>query len=234
MTVDGTGISHSRSGVDPAISNYDKLVAETALLGIGDFEPLDFLVNTAQLEQELAVFSNDWVDYLPRTDRPNNRKGLSLTTLDIEGWDHRSLPSLPEAAQALGRPVGDSAFTKPTPLYDACASLHPLFQEFAPVGRSFFVKCDTGGYFVPHRDSPGFPRREFRLACFVKNVAPLQYDWWMDDKKINIEQGRVYYVNTKKTHRTISWTDDSIHLIMNIPFTVANVNKVIAHLQHRH
>jgi len=55
MTVDGKGISHSRSTVDPAISNYDKLVAETALLGIGDFEPLDYMIDTAQLEQELAV-----------------------------------------------------------------------------------------------------------------------------------------------------------------------------------
>ena len=51
----------------------------------------------------------------------------------------------------------------------------------------------------------------------------------MDDKKINIEQGRVYYVNTKKTHRTISWTDNSIHLIMNIPFTVGGGVKSLQH-----
>ena len=46
--------------------------------------------------------------------------------------------------------------------------------------------------------------------------------------------GRAYYINTRKTHRTMSWTNDSIHLIMNIPFTNENVAKVFANLQHRH
>jgi len=54
------------------------------------------------------------------------------------------------------------------------------------------------------------------------------------DRKLQIEMGRVYYINTRKTHRTISWADDSIHLIMNIPFNSANVAKTIAHLQHPH
>jgi hypothetical protein len=56
----------------------------------------------------------------------------------------------------------------------------------------------------------------------------------MDDKKLQIEPGRVYYINTRKTHRTISWVDNSIHLIVNIPFTNETVSTVIAHLLHRH
>jgi hypothetical protein len=77
-------------------------------------------------------------------------------------------------------------------------------------------------------------RDVFRLVVFVNNCGPLDYDWLMDDRKLQIEPGRVYYVNTRKTHRTISWTDDSIHLIMNIPFTSDNVTKLIAKLQHNH
>jgi hypothetical protein len=61
------------------------------------------------------------------------------------------------------------------------------------------------------------------------------YDWIIDtDRKLQIEMGRAYYINTRKTHRTMSWTNDSIHLIMNIPFTNENVAKVFANLQHRH
>jgi mannose-6-phosphate isomerase-like protein (cupin superfamily) len=69
---------------------------------------------------------------------------------------------------------------------------------------------------------------------FANNCGPLDYDWWMDDRKLQIEPGRVYYVNTRKTHRTISWVNDSIHLILNIPMTSANVAKVIANLHHTH
>ena len=63
----------------------------------------------------------------------------------------------------------------------------------------------------------------------------MDYDWIQGiDKKMPIEMGRAYYVNTMQTHRTISWVNDSIHLILNIPATSDNVAKVLAHLQHRH
>ena len=55
-----------------------------------------------------------------------------------------------------------------------------------------------------------------------------------ESKKLNIEMGRVYYVNTMQTHRTISWVNDSIHLILNVPLTSENISKVLKHLQHRH
>jgi hypothetical protein len=79
------------------------------------------------------------------------------------------------------------------------------------------------------------PRQSFRLAAFLNNCGPMEYDWLMEtDKKLPIELGRVYYINTRKTHRTISWTPDSIHLIINVPMTSENVSKVLYHLRHRH
>jgi len=97
------------------------------------------------------------------------------------------------------------------------------------------VQCNVGAYFVPHRDHPEMPRESFRLIAFLNNCAPMEYDWIMEtDKKLQIEMGRVYYVNTRKTHRTMSWVNNSIHMILNIPFTPEHVAKVISHLQHRH
>ena len=78
------------------------------------------------------------------------------------------------------------------------------------------------------------PRDVFRLVVFLNNCGPLDYDWWMDDRKLQIEHGRVYYVNTRHTHRTISWVDDSIHLILNVAMTSENVARVISSLQHTH
>tara|TARA_R110002072_G_scaffold106081_1_gene231535 strand:+ start:647 stop:811 length:165 start_codon:yes stop_codon:yes gene_type:complete len=52
-----------------------------------------------------------------------------------------------------------------------------------------------------------------------------------DDKKLLIEHGRAYYVNTRMTHRTISWVEKSDHMIMNIPMTTENVEKVISNVR---
>ncbi len=237
--IQGAGPSGTRMGLTGNLSPQ-MLAAELALSQIGNFEPLDYKIDTYGVESVIQEkYSNDWVDYLPRTDRPNNRRALTLSTM--EGWDHRSVPSLAEATQKLGRPVREVEFNQPTQLYNDCdrafpgnTSLKAFLDEWQPIGRTFIVNCGIGGYFVPHRDHPGMPRPVFRLVAFLKNCGPYEYDWWMDDRKANIELGRVYYVNTRMTHRTISWTPDSWHMIVNVPMTPENVDKVLKHLQHRH
>jgi hypothetical protein len=205
---------------------------ELALLNLGPFEPLKFHINLGQYMHEISQFENDWVDYLPRTDRPNNRRALTLTNLP--GKTHKDVPSLAQAIYAAGRKLSELDFNEKTEVYNACTSLHPFLDQWQPLGRTFIVQCNTGGYFVPHRDHPSMPRDVFRLVVFLHNVGPLQYDWLMDDRKMYIQPGQVYYVNTRMTHRTISWVDNSQHLILNIPFNTENVAKVIANLAHTH
>ena len=205
---------------------------ELALLNLGPFEPLNIRIDLQKYMQEIAQFDNDWVDYLPRTDRPNNRRALTLTNLS--GKTHQDVPSLAEASYAAGRRLSELEFNEKTEVYNACTSLQPFLDSWQPLGRTFIVQSNTGGYFVPHRDHPSMPRECFRLICFLNNCGPLQYDWLMDDRKMNIQMGQVYYVNTRMTHRTISWVDNSQHLILNVPFTTDNVAKVIANLQHTH
>lgn len=238
--VQGAGPSGSRQGIRASQLTLENVAAELALNQLGAFEPLDIKIDAQAVDTVIQQkYSQDWVDYLPRTDRPNNRRAMTLTT--IPGWDHRVAPSIPEAMKKMGREVREHEFCVPTQLYLDCdrsapglVSLKSFLDNFNPLGRTFIVNSGIGGYFVPHRDHPGMPRPCFRLVAFLKNCGPLDYDWWMDDRKANIELGRVYYVNTRMTHRTISWTNDSWHLILNVPFTTANVNWVLEHLQHRH
>lgn len=232
MTQVPPGISGQPAFYDSASVDHKTLANELSLINIGDFEPLNIKINCDSLMNELSRFRDDWQDYLPRTDRPNNRQGLTLTTLP--GKTHLDAPSLAEASYAAKRRLSELEFNYKTEVYNACVSLEPIFKIFPTVGRTFLVKSNIGGYFVPHRDHPALPRDVFRLIVFVNNCGPLDYDWWMDDRKLQIEQGRVYYVNTRKTHRTISWVNDSIHLILNVPMTCDNISKVIANLQHTH
>lgn len=226
------GISGRPAQYDSLNVDQETLSNELSLLAIGDFEPLNIKIDTALLMNELSQFDNDWQDYLPRTDRPNNRKGLTLTTLP--GKTHKDAPSLAEASYAAKRRLSELEFNHKTEVYHSCSSLKPLFEKFSDLGRTFFVKSNIGGYFVPHRDHPALSRDVFRLVVFINNCGPLDYDWLMDDRKLQIEHGRVYYVNTRKTHRTISWVNDSIHLILNVAMTSENVSRVVANLQHTH
>jgi len=226
------GISGQSAIYNISKVTHDIVANELALLNIGPFEPLKFKIDLEKYMQEIAQFDNDWVNYLPRTDRPNNRKALTLTNLP--GKTHTDVPSLAEASYAAGRRLSELEFNQLTDVYRNCTSLHSFLDQWKPLGRTFIVRSDTGGYFVPHRDHPSMPRESFRLIVFLNNCGPLQYDWLMDDRKMYIQPGQVYYVNTRMTHRTISWVDNSQHLILNVPFTTDNVAKVIASLAHTH
>jgi hypothetical protein len=225
------GVSGRAAQYNGNVDN-EVLSNELSLLNLGPFEPLKIHINLGQYMQEISQFDNDWVDYLPRTDRPNNRRALTLTNLP--GKTHKDVPSLAQASYAAGRMLSELEFNEKTEVYKACTSLQPFLDQWQPLGRTFIVQCNTGGYFVPHRDHPSMPRDVFRLIVFLNNVGPLQYDWLMDDRKMYIQPGQVYYVNTRMTHRTISWVDNSQHLILNIAFSTENVAKVIANLAHTH
>jgi hypothetical protein len=226
------GISGRAHNYDPESISIESIKNELALANLGSFEPLNIKIDCNTFMQEVSHFDNDWQDYLPRTDRPNNRKSLTLTCLP--GTDHRTNPSLAQASYAAKRKLSELEFNQPTVVYEHCHSLKPFLDQWQPLGRTFLVKSNIGGYFVPHRDHTSMPRDVFRLIVFLNNCGPYDYDWWMDDKKAMIEHGRVYYVNTRHTHRTISWVNDSIHLILNVPTITENVAKVIANLQHTH
>jgi hypothetical protein len=216
-----------------ATVSHETVSDELALLTLGDFEPLNFFIDPGQFNREIAKFDNDWVDYLPRADRLNNRKGLVITNL--EGKTHQDNPSQAQASYAAGRKVFEREFSHPTTVYQNCPSLHPLLDTFSPLGRTFLVKSNMGGYFAPHRDHPEIPRETFRIAVFLKNCKTYDYDWIIGtDTKLQIDEGRAYYINTRRTHRTVSWVDDSIHLIINVPFTTENVSKLIANLKYGH
>jgi hypothetical protein len=230
-TIVPPGVSGREPNFDVSLVNFDNIANELALLSLGDFEPLKFKIDTRKFMEEIKQFDNDWVDYLPRTDRPNNRKGLAITNLP--GNNHTDNPSHAQASYASEKKLIDLHFKSKTDVFHACTSLHELIDYFDPVGRTFLIKCNVGGYFVPHRDSPCIPRDTFRIAVFLNNCSPLEYDWIIGtDTKLAIEEGRAYYINTRKTHRTISWTNNSIHLIMNVRFNNTNVAKCIAKLQH--
>ena len=93
----------------------DTLLNELGLLQLGIFEPLYFYVDPEKYRHEIQLFDNDWVNYLPKEGRPNNREGLAITNLP--GKTHQDNPSLPQASRAAGRKLDDADFNEFTELY---------------------------------------------------------------------------------------------------------------------
>lgn len=206
---------------------------ELSLLNLGDTEGLKIKIHTPDFHKEIEALNDQWIDYLPRPDRTNNRKGLAL--YNLPGKTHQENPSLREASKEAGRRLSEIEFSHPTEIVEKLPSLHPILSMFNSLGRTFLIRSDLGGYFPPHRDHPVMPRETFRLIVFLKNCGTMEYDWIMGQSdKMEIDEGRVYYINTRKVHRTMSYTNESIHLIMNIPMTTHNVATVLDNLLYTH
>ena len=95
------------------------------------------------------------------------------------------------------------------------------------------VKLNKGGWFPPHRDSPYLSRDCFRIVGFLSdNCGHQGFQWVHDYRPVDIEPMRLYYADTRKTHRTAAWDDGLIHLVMNVPKTWENVLKVLSITEH--
>ena len=58
------------------------------------------------------------------------------------------------------------------------------------------------------------------------------YEWWLNDVRQTITANKTYFVDTRKVHRTHSWEDNSLHLILNVPKTWENVMKLMSCLRN--
>jgi hypothetical protein len=206
------------------------LISEMQLDAIGDFVPLDIKIDLGQFEKEISKYKDQWVPYLHREGVMNNRQGLNL--VGLPGDSPTDSLSMPEAMKRTGRKLTELDFDTPTQLYHDLPSLHKMLDVFPKLGRCSLVKVNTGGWFPGHRDGVLLNRRAFRIVVFLTNTSHVSYEWEHDYRVRQIDEGRAYYVDTRKQHRTHSYTEDSIHLVMNIPKTYENVLRVLNHLQH--
>lgn len=213
------------------IPTAEQMQCEQQLAMLGDYTKLKFHISVEKFNDELEDFdyNEKWVDYLPRkdnADKVNPRKGLMLWGLEGDKCDN-SL-SLPEARRRIGKKVMEADFNYPTQLYKDLTSVHDLCDYFAPLGRTFLVKADAGSYFPPHRDHPYLTRDCFRIVAFLENTNNDVYEWEQNGKIITINEGNAFYIDTTKVHRTHSWINGSVHLIMNVPKTWKNVLKLMS------
>ena len=201
---------------------------ELQLQALGDFEalhmPFDSSLFASQIQQQ------QFVPYLRREGISNDREGLLLVGLD--GDKPTDSLSRPEAIKRAGRMLYERDFKYPTQAYRDLTSIHPLLDYWGELGRTMIIRANAGGWFPPHRDSPYLARDCFRVITFLGNGSDMHsYEWWLGEQRRTVVANQTYYVDTRQVHRTLSWCNDSLHLILKVPKTWENVMRLMSCLK---
>ena len=211
-------------------TNTERLGLFQQLHAYGDIIPLAFKLNPAQVDSELEIFRDRWVQYNP-SKSSNPRMGLSLTSLDGGMSGIPDLDSIYEWSRETGRKVSEKDFNKTTDAYRACAAIHPLIENFQPyLGRCRFVKFKAGGHFPPHRDgSVSFQIPDyFRILVLLSKTGPDDFHFVHDGKLVSYEVGHPYLFNALKTHSVVSFTDDATTLAISVSLSQEMVAKAMS------
>ena len=208
--------------------NYEHL----ALLGT--HYPLKFKLSQSHKVVKTIEEKFEFLRYNPRKDI--DRWGLSITSLDGGMSGIPDLDSLFEYNNENNTSFKEEDFYVPTLAYN---NFDEVLCNFEPwLGRTHVLKINPGGYFPPHRDAHDL--KTFRLIVPLQNVEPPSVNFIVEDKILNLEVGRVYFVDTIKMHYLFNATspskDDKFNssywLVINVKCTPESVEKVILNLMY--
>lgn len=166
--------------------------------------------------QEILSKHPGWVKYQPH--KPNNRYGLSVTSLDGGFSGEPDLYSLREWNQMNGTEYWEADFKARTNIVEFIPELNPFLDFFGnSLGRVHFLRLDAGGFFPPHRDNGAIvDSPTFRIIVPINNFGKNQMKWIQEEEVLSLETGRTYFINTTRVHSVFSFTDNCTMLVLNV------------------
>ena len=135
-----------------------------------------------KLLEELKPFDKDWKKYNPK--KPNNRWGLSVTSIDGGLHGIPDLTSLRDYKIQTGQDIHNHDIVVPTDVWKQCPTLQTILEPWAKwLGRCHFLRMDRGSFFPEHFDinKEDYSYDEIRLVGFVK-CNEYDFKWIYDDK----------------------------------------------------
>ena len=201
--------------------NYEHL----ALLGNCYPLKICFKSNSSQNIVKEIEDKFEFVKYNPRKDI--DRWGLPLTSLDGGMSGIPDLDSLLEYNNENNTSLKEADFSTPTPAYEYFKEVLDPFKLW--LGRTHVLKINPGGYFPPHRDAHDL--KTFRLIVPLQNVEPPNVNFIVEDKILNLEMGRMHFVDTIKMHYLFNTSKKPTYwIVINVKTTPDAVKKVLRNL----
>ena len=205
--------------------SYEK--AYTRLHTMGDWlemHPFD----ATEIMNELAQFDNKWKPY--NLKKPNNRFGLSITSLDGNLSGIPDLDSLYEYNKQNNTNINNQDINTYTEVYKNSPTLQNIIEPWKPwLGRCHFLKLNAGGYFPEHYDinKLDYSYDDIRLIAFVNNTSKYTMKFLYEDRLIEVENGSLYWFNASKRHSVFSMADDCIMIVFCLKFDELLFKKII-------
>jgi len=175
--------------------------------------------NSYKIMEELSQFSSNWKPY--NLKKPNNRWGLSITSLDGELSGIPDLDSLYEYNKRNNTDIKNNDIKTYTTVYDKMPTLQTHIEPWKPwLGRCHFLKLNAGGYFPEHYDinKLDYSYDDTRLIAFVNNTNKYTMKFLYEDKLMEVNNGSLYWFNASKRHSVFSMEDDCIMIVFCLKF----------------
>lgn len=175
--------------------------------------------NSIKILDELQAFKDKWKPY--NLKKPNNRWGLSITSLDGELSGIPDLDSLYEYNKKNNTDIKNQDINIYTEVYYKSPYLQKLIEPWKPwLGRCHFLKLNAGGYFPEHYDinKLDYSYEEIRLIAFVNNTSKYTMKFLYEDKLLEVQNGTLYWFNANKRHSVFSMVDDCIMIVFCLKF----------------
>ena len=197
------------------------------LSNFGDVIELNYSKMDTNAISTLITDHSNWCPYNIRK-ISNRRFGLSLTSLDGGYSGVPDLDSLREYNIINSTEYTESDFKTRTPIVDSIPGLTEILDDWGDdLGRSHFLKLNAGGFFPPHRDNGlMLPTPYFRILIPISKFGVNHMKWIQEDKILQFELGRAYFVNTTKIHSVFSFVDDCVMIVLNIAATERSLQKI--------
>jgi len=214
---------------NPISVSQEDIMCELQLDAIGSWTPLDFIIQHDLWNKDQQALKDLWRPFQPKEGILNDRDSILL--YGMEGDEPTSPTGLSQIKKKFGYKPKESEFSIPTSARALLTCCHELFDYFDPLGRSFIIKLNAGGFYPRHRDHLLLNRDTFRLIVFLGNSQD-QLEWEVDGHIKTFLPNTVYYVDTRKMHRLSSWNHNSAMVVVNVCKTWTNVLKVLSRLKH--
>lgn len=196
--------------------SYDRALAR--LHTMGDWLEMQRF-SADNLMKELKQFEDSWKPYNRK--KPNNRFGLSITSLDGGLSGIPDLDSLYEYNKLHNTSIDNQDINKYTEVYENMPTLQKIIKPWKPwLGRCHFLKLNSGGFFPEHYDinKLDYSYDDIRLIGFVNNNNKYGMKFLYEDKLIEVKEGSLYWFNASKRHSVFSMEDDCIMIVFCLKF----------------
>lgn len=208
------------------MNNYDKSLLR--LHSMGDWLEMKSEFSPNQLIKEIAPFKDQWKPYNLRN--PNNRWGLSVTSLDGKLSGIPDLDSLLQYNNINNTNITNHDINTYTDVYNSSPELQKIIEPWKPwLGRCHFLRLDAGGYFPEHYDinKLEYDYDEIRFVAFVDKCDKKELKFIYEDKVRDVKNGQLFYFNANKRHSVFSTSDGITMLVFCMKFDEKLFEKLI-------